>query len=153
MQFTMKRSKRPRPRPTAKGFAGADDDDEPAAAPSPAPAPRTAAECRGAGNLLAESGRFGAALAQFDAALALEPRSPELHELRAQALLAMDRCYDAAAAADCAIALRPTWADAHLARARALLNYGEPDDALDSFRRASPRRTSRGAGATRGGGC
>ena len=49
----------------------------------------------------------------------------------------MDRCYDAAAAADSAIALRPTWADAHLARARALLNYGEPDDALHSFRRAA----------------
>ena len=67
MKFTMaQRAKRPRPRPPrANGFAG--DEPERPAPPAPArAAPRTAAECRSAGNQLAEVGRFGAALVPFD---------------------------------------------------------------------------------------
>ena len=99
-------------------------------------APATAAECRAAGNTLAEAGRFGAALRRFDAAAALAPDDADVQELRAQALLGLGRDFEAAAAADAALALRPNWRDAYVTRARALLNFGELEGARDAFRAA-----------------
>ena len=74
----------------------------------------------------------------FDEALALggAPDPWVLHELRAQALLGLDRCFEAARAAELSIAGAPDWAPAHATRARALLNFGEVEGAAEAFRRA-----------------
>ena len=74
----------------------------------------------------------------FDEVLAIggAPDPWVLHELRAQALLGLDRCFEAARAAELSIAGAPDWAPAHATRARALLNFGEVEGAAESFRRA-----------------
>ena len=72
----------------------------------------------------------------FDEALAMggAPDPWVLHELRAQALLGLDRCFEAARAAELSIAGAPDWAPAHATRARALLNFGEVEGVAEAFR-------------------
>lgn len=146
MNFTLKRTAAPRARPPAPvGFAAAGSDDAGAprfgaCANRDGAADRSAAECLDDGCTLAEAGRFGAALQLFDEALALDEKTTDaarVHELRAQALLGLDRCFEAVVAAEAALARKPDWADAHRTRARALLNFGEVEGAAAGFRRAA----------------
>eukprot|EP00419_Tripos_fusus_P023092 CAMPEP_0172728442 /NCGR_PEP_ID=MMETSP1074-20121228/92243_1 /TAXON_ID=2916 /ORGANISM="Ceratium fusus, Strain PA161109" /LENGTH=216 /DNA_ID=CAMNT_0013555691 /DNA_START=1 /DNA_END=648 /DNA_ORIENTATION=+ len=88
------------------------------------------------GKLLAEAGRFGAALACWDAALELQP-SGELHEMRAQAFLAMGRYFEAVQAAEAAVCVRPDWWPAHLTLGRARFNFGEIELAARALARAA----------------
>jgi putative SOS response-associated peptidase YedK len=53
------------------------------------------------GSDLAESGDFVAALRKWEAAAALNPQDAELHELRAQALLASEQWFPAVQARRC----------------------------------------------------
>ena len=114
------------------------DEDQLQAAPREEKPPRDRDACRRDGCTLAAAGRWGAALELFDEALAIggAPDPWVLHELRAQALLGLDRCFEAARAAELSIAGAPDWAPAHATRARALLNFGEVEGAAEAFRRA-----------------
>ena len=108
---------------------------------------------------LAEQGRYLAALARWDATLTLpkivaEEQAATLergdgvgdpalrraiaatHELRAQALLELDRTFDAIAAASRAVRCAPSSPWAHLTLGRAQLNFGELDLALITLERA-----------------
>ena len=100
-----------------------------------------AAALRSEGNALAERGEFTRALNRWDSALRLVPHAgapgasaavvmltATLHELRAQALMAVDEgreTFRAVQSAHEATRLAPSWADAWLTLGRAQLNLGE----------------------------
>ena len=125
MQFTINAPTLPKRYERPAAFA-AFDEDQLQAAPQGEKPSRDREECRRDGCTLAAAGRWGAALELFDEALAIggAPDPWVLHELRAQALLGLDRCFEAARAAELSIAGAPDWAPAHATRARALLNFG-----------------------------
>ena len=135
MQFTINAPTLPKRYARPAAFA-AFDEDQLQAAPREEKPPRDRDACRRDGCTLAAVGRWGAALELFDEALAMggAPDPWVLHELRAQALLGLDRCFEAARAAELSIAGAPDWAPAHATRARALLNFGEVEGAAEAFR-------------------
>ena len=96
------------------------------------------ARLREAGNSLAEDGRFDAALAKWDEAVAAPGGATDaaLHELRAQALLALERDFDAVGAAERAVALAPLAAEYKLTLGRALRCFGELEAAAAAMRAA-----------------
>ena len=90
------------------------------------------------GNVYASNGEFSKALTCFDSALRLIESNniygqANLHELRAQVLLAIDEDFRAILAAKEATNLRPDWGDGWLTLGRAQLNLGEPSMAIESF--------------------
>lgn len=99
------------------------------------------------GNRLAEECNFSAALNRWDASLRMIPgelmcqpevvnESASIHELQAQALMALDQDFRAVQAAHAATNLCPDWGDGWGTLGRSQLNLGEPAMALESFRRA-----------------
>ena len=89
------------------------------------------------GNALRGSGKPEAALAAFDAALAIAPQFPEAHCNRGVALQELGRLDEALAALDRAIALRPAYPLASFNRANVLRAMGRPDQALEAYDRAT----------------
>merc|ERR1711956_4623 len=68
--------------------------------------------------------------------MGLQP-SAELHEMRAQAFLAMGRGFEAVQAAEAAVRMRPEWWPAHLTLGRARFNFGEIQLAALALTRAA----------------
>lgn len=91
----------------------------------------TSAELRQRGAALAESGKWRRALHAFDAAIVVFPadeparQGAELHEMRAQTLLALGEDFRAVQAATLACTLDGTWPEGFLTRGRAHVNMGE----------------------------
>ncbi|KAK9271070.1 hypothetical protein L1049_026659 [Liquidambar formosana] len=88
------------------------------------------------GNKLAEDGKYREALGKWEAALNLMPERAVLHEQKAQLLLEIGDAWNALKAATRATDLESSWAEAWITLGRAQLNYGEPDNAIESFDRA-----------------
>ncbi|KAE8666652.1 BTB/POZ domain-containing family protein [Hibiscus syriacus] len=88
------------------------------------------------GNKLAEDGKYREALGKWEAALNLMPRNAVLFEQKAQVLLELGDAWSALKAASWATELEPSWAEAWVTLGRAQLNFGEPDNAIESFDRA-----------------
>ncbi|KAL9258572.1 Tetratricopeptide repeat protein 33-like protein [Drosera capensis] len=78
------------------------------------------------GNKLAEDGRYSEALGKWEAAINLMPQKAVLHEQKAQVLLETGDAWGATE-------LEPSWFEAWLTLGRAQLNFGEPDNAVESF--------------------
>ncbi|XP_020236135.1 tetratricopeptide repeat protein 33 [Cajanus cajan] len=93
-------------------------------------------EFRAQGDKLAMDGKYREALGKWEAALALTPDVPVLHEQKAQVLLEIGDAWNAVKAATRATELEPSWAEAWVTLGRAQLNFGEPDNAIESFDRA-----------------
>ncbi|CAM8939278.1 hypothetical protein QQ045_013894 [Rhodiola kirilowii] len=93
-------------------------------------------EFQGQGNKLAEAGNYSEALAKWEAALNFTPENAILHEQKAQILLEIGDAWKALKAATCATELEPSWAEAWITLGRTQLNFGEPDNAIESFDRA-----------------
>jgi len=89
------------------------------------------------GNALLGSGKPEAALAAFDAALAIAPQFPEAHCNRGVALQELGRLDEALAALDRALALRAAYPLACFNRGNVLRVMGRPDDSLVAFDRAT----------------
>ena len=85
---------------------------------------------------LAASGNFEGALQKWAVALNLSPRSHQLHELSAQALLALELWPVACLAAERAVALEPCWGEGHLTLARCRRELGEVDLSVASYQLA-----------------
>jgi len=92
--------------------------------------------CNNHGNVLKDLGRFDAAVASYDRALALRPDYAECHFNRAVALHELHRFDDAVAGYDRAIALKADHAEAHHNRGLALSMLGRLEAALGSHDRA-----------------
>uniref|UniRef100_A0A7N0TPL6 Tetratricopeptide repeat protein 33 n=1 Tax=Kalanchoe fedtschenkoi TaxID=63787 RepID=A0A7N0TPL6_KALFE len=88
------------------------------------------------GNKLAEDGKYYEALAKWETALNLTPEKAILHEQKAQVLLEIGDAWKALKAATRATELDPSWAEAWITLGRTQLNFGEPDNAIQSFNRA-----------------
>ncbi|XP_027333012.1 tetratricopeptide repeat protein 33 [Abrus precatorius] len=95
-----------------------------------------ATEFQAQGDKLAMDGKYREALGKWEAALALAPDVPVLHEQKAQVLLEIGDAWNALKAATRATELQPSWAEAWVTLGRAQLNFGEPDNAIESFDRA-----------------
>ncbi|KAL1344098.1 hypothetical protein AAHE18_08G023000 [Arachis hypogaea] len=78
-------------------------------------------------------GKYREALAKWESALTLTPDLSVLHEQKAQVLLEIGDAWNALKAATRATELEPSWAEAWLTLGRAQLNFGEPDNAIESF--------------------
>jgi tetratricopeptide (TPR) repeat protein len=89
------------------------------------------------GNALLRSGKPEAALAAFDAALALAPQFPEAHCNRGVALQDLGRLEEALDALDRAIALRAAYPLAYFNRGNVLKAMGRPGEALEAHDRAA----------------
>lgn len=89
------------------------------------------------GNALRGSGKPEAALAAFDAALAIAPQFPEALCNRGVALQDLGRLDEALAALDRAIALRAAYPLACFNRGNVLRAMGRADDALVAYERAT----------------
>ncbi|XP_015934146.1 uncharacterized protein LOC107460299 isoform X1 [Arachis duranensis] len=85
------------------------------------------------GDKLALDGKYREALAKWESALTLTPDLSVLHEQKAQVLLEIGDAWNALKAATRATELEPSWAEAWLTLGRAQLNFGEPDNAIESF--------------------
>ena len=144
-----------------------DDDGSSEARPSAMEAEDEALSSRSgidvAATALAEQGRYLAALASWDAALAqpdiaAEEASPvaldralrrsiaATHELRAQAMMELDRAFDAIRAASRAVRCDGASPWAHLTLGRAQLNFGELELAIASLERAASLSGGGGGG-------
>ncbi|KAK2366838.1 tetratricopeptide repeat protein [Trifolium repens] len=87
-----------------------------------------------------QEGKYREALGKWETAITLSPDVPVLHEQKAQVLLEIGEAWNALKAAIRATELKPSWAEAWVTLGRAQLNYGEPDNAIESFDRAlSPK--------------
>ncbi|EQC32304.1 hypothetical protein SDRG_10051 [Saprolegnia diclina VS20] len=85
------------------------------------------------GNVLAEAERYRAAMDRWRQAIEYDPTHAVLHELLAQAHLALGEFFQGIQVATRAAELAPTWADAHITLSRCQFNYGELDLALASL--------------------
>ncbi|KAG4969459.1 hypothetical protein AAZX31_13G022200 [Glycine max] len=99
-------------------------------------ATQLANEFQAQGDKLAMDGKYREALGKWEAALALAPDVPVVHEQKAQVLLETGDAWNALKAATRATELDPSWAEAWVTLGRAQLNFGEPDNAIESFDRA-----------------
>ncbi|KAK7385123.1 hypothetical protein VNO78_30834 [Psophocarpus tetragonolobus] len=99
-------------------------------------ATQLAYEFRTQGDKLALDGKYREALGKWEAALTLAPDVPVVHEQKAQVLLEIGDAWNALKAATRATELDPSWAEAWVTLGRAQLNFGEPDNAIESFDRA-----------------
>ncbi|XP_061372194.1 uncharacterized protein LOC133314690 [Gastrolobium bilobum] len=95
-----------------------------------------AKEFQAQGDNLAVDGKYREALGKWETALTLAPDVPVLHEQKAQVLLEIGDAWNALKAATRATELEPSWAEAWVTLGRAQLNFGEPDNAIESFDRA-----------------
>ena len=97
----------------------------------------TAIKAQEKGNELAEKGDFQAALTVWANGLSAHPSAviaAKLHESRAQVLILMNRCGEAASEADKACHILPRWPAAYCTRSRAFLNGGWSIYARDGFK-------------------
>ncbi|KAK7377396.1 hypothetical protein VNO80_02820 [Phaseolus coccineus] len=104
--------------------------------PDQSRATQLANEFQAQGDKLAMDGKYQEALSKWEAALALAPDVPILHEQKAQILLEIGDTWNALKAATRATELDPSWAEAWVTLGRTQLNFGEPDNAIESFDRA-----------------
>ncbi|KAL9331018.1 hypothetical protein ACSQ67_000628 [Phaseolus vulgaris] len=115
--------------------------------PDQSRAAQLANEFQAQGDKLAMDGKYQEALSKWEAALALAPDVPILHEQKAQILLEIGDTWNALKAATRATELDPSWAEvgfcamsmldlAWVTLGRTQLNFGEPDNAIESFDRA-----------------
>jgi tetratricopeptide (TPR) repeat protein len=92
------------------------------------------------GRLLLQGGRCAAAVRELDAALAIQPDSPEAHRLRAEALLRLERFARALPSLDRYLAGEvkkgPTLAAAYRARGRARSKVGDHAGAAEDYTHA-----------------
>lgn len=88
------------------------------------------------GLALMELGRFDAALASYDRAVAVAPENSEAHLSRAVVLERLRRTDAALAGYDRLIALRPNHADAHANRGNLLREMRRFEEAVESYERA-----------------
>ncbi|CAH0477148.1 unnamed protein product [Peronospora belbahrii] len=88
------------------------------------------------GNILAEAGRFQAAMNRWKEALGLDPNNAVLYELLAQASMAVYEDFQAVQFARTATELAPLWSDGYLTLARSHLNFGELTLALRAVDKA-----------------
>ncbi len=95
--------------------------------------PTVAAIAFNLGNVLLKLERPAAALAEYDAAVALDPGFASAWRHRAQALLALDRAAEALPSAEAGLALAPHDAGLHVQRGLALQALGETAAALASL--------------------
>ncbi|KAL1309130.1 hypothetical protein HN51_051807 [Arachis hypogaea] len=101
--------------------------------PQPHPERQLAKEFQAQGDKLALDGKYREALGKWESALTLTPDLSVLHEQKAQVLLEIGDAWNALKAATRATELEPSWAEAWLTLGRAQLNFGEPDNAIESF--------------------
>jgi predicted Zn-dependent protease len=92
--------------------------------------PNNAAAHRRLGDLYAQDGRLGEALAEYAASLLIDFRDADAHASRAQALLRLSRFTDAEAAARIAVALKPDHEAAQYALGTALMRTGRTEEGL-----------------------
>ncbi|MED6196247.1 hypothetical protein PIB30_045724 [Stylosanthes scabra] len=92
-----------------------------------------AMEFQAQGDKLALDGKYREALGKWESALTLMPELAVLHEQKAQVLLEIGDAWNALKAATRATELEPSWAEAWVTLGRAQLNFGEPDNAIESF--------------------
>lgn len=153
MQFSIGKpaAKRRRTSAPLPAFSAASDDGDSAQVRDASRISSEAAKDKG--NTLASGGNFSGALTAFDTSIRLlqaEPfeeaeaeararREAALHESRAQALLALERDWDAVCAARRATEMHPAWPDAWVTQGRAQMNLGEPTLAVASFTAALAR--------------
>lgn len=104
------------------------------------------------GNALVRAGQTEAALAQYTAALALQPERFEAHANLGALLLAMRRHAEAEAHLRTALAVRTRQAPLHLALGQACAAQGRADEAETHFRRALEIDTGNDAAALALGG-
>ncbi|CAN1239828.1 Tetratricopeptide repeat protein 33, partial [Linum grandiflorum] len=88
------------------------------------------------GDKLAEEGRYREALGKWEAALTLMPENAVLHEQKAQVLLEIGDTWSGLKAATRMSYSFLTSIEAWVTLGRAQLNFGEPDDAIESFDKA-----------------
>ena len=86
-----------------------------------------------AGNNAFREGRFGEAVEQFSAAIALTGTSHTLFSNRSGALAALGRYSEALADAERAISLSPEWAKGYSRKGAALYGMGRYDEALSTY--------------------
>nr|ACU13617.1 unknown [Glycine max] len=96
-------------------------------------ATQLANEFQAQGDKLAMDGKYREALGKWEAVLALAPDVPVVHEQKAQVLLETGDAWNALKAATRATELDPSWAEAWVTLGRAQLNFGESDNAIESF--------------------
>jgi tetratricopeptide (TPR) repeat protein len=153
MQFSIGKPGAKRRRNTAPlpAFSAASDDGDSAQVRDAGRISSEAAKDKG--NMLASGGDFSGALTAFDTAIRLLQADPfkeaeaearahreaALHESRAQALLALERDWDAVCAAKRATEMHPAWPEAWVTQGRAQMNLGEPALAVVSFTAALGR--------------
>ncbi|BAT82163.1 hypothetical protein VIGAN_03212900 [Vigna angularis var. angularis] len=145
MKVTWKNNKKKRCLPTLSHFSDLpfEHNDQPhsedgARVPDPdqSRAAQLAHEFQAQGDKLAVDGKYQEALSKWEAALALAPDVPILHEQKAQVLLEIGDTWNALKAATRATELDRSWAEAWVTLGRTQLNFGEPDNAIESFDRA-----------------
>lgn len=100
-------------------------------------APGEAAARQLLGIVLLERGQQMAALAELDAAAVVLPPSAQLQYNRGNALTALHRLEEAAAAYARACALNPHFAEAYFNAGNVLRALGRPESALEAYRRAT----------------
>ena len=88
------------------------------------------------GMVQADRGEPGAALTEYEAALALGSRTPELMFSRGEAQRALGRTGEALDSYEAAAELRPTWADAQHGAGVCLAALGRTQEAVDRYRKA-----------------
>ncbi|KAH1213486.1 Tetratricopeptide repeat protein 33 [Glycine max] len=105
--------------------------------PDQSHATQLANEFQAQGDELALDGKYREALGKWEATLVLAPDVPVVHEQKAQVLLEIGDAWNALLkAATRATELDPSWAEAWVTLGRAQLNFGEPNNAIESFDRA-----------------
>ncbi|MED6216807.1 hypothetical protein PIB30_011398 [Stylosanthes scabra] len=108
------------------------EEQQPLHPPHPNPQ-QLALEFQAQGDKLALDGKYREALGKWESALTLMPDLAVLHEQKAQVLLEIGDAWNALKAATRATELEPSWAEAWVTLGRAQLNFGEPDNAIESF--------------------
>ena len=94
------------------------------------------------GTLLLAQGRPKEALEEFQAALAIVPRYPEIHSNAADALIALGRPDEAMVEYARALAIEPRYTPALVNLAHTLVARGRPGEAIAFYRRALEREPS-----------